>query len=300
MAYAELRQAVKRYGGMTALAGVDLEVGGGELVALLGPNGAGKTTAVRAMLGTISLDGGCARLFGMEPRTAAARRRTGVMLQSVEIPETLRVIEQIRLFSSYYPNPLPLAQVVEAAGLQGLENRLSGKLSGGQRQRVAFALAMCGNPDLLFLDEPTAGLDVESRRMFWASIRNFVARGGSALLTTHYLEEADALADRVAIINRGRIIADGTPSQVKARAASSRIRCATHLSPADVLQWPGVAQVRTGRQRLEIFTAEPERVVRELLNRDPALSGLEVAASGLEEALLVLTEQDEQAMTEAA
>ncbi len=137
------------------------------------------------------------------------------------MPETLTVREHVELFSSYYPNPLPVRESIAAAGLDRLENRLFGELSGGQKQRVLFALAICGNPDLLFLDEPTVGLDVESRRALWGRIRGFIARGGSVLLTTHYLEEADALANRVAVIHRGLIVAEGTPGEIKARTAST-------------------------------------------------------------------------------
>ncbi len=143
------------------------------------------------------------------------------MLQVAKVPETLKVREHIELFSSYYPKPLPLPESIAVAGLGGLENRLFGQLSGGQQQRVLFALAICGNPDLLFLDEPTVGLDVETRRALWARIRAFVARGGSVLLTTHYLDEADALANRVAVINQGRIIAEGTPAEIKARTSQT-------------------------------------------------------------------------------
>jgi ABC-2 type transport system ATP-binding protein len=291
--YSELRQATKRFGPVTALRGVDVRVRKREVMALLGPNGAGKTTAIRLMLGLAEADSGTARLFGTHPRSLDSRRRTGVMFQVAKLPETLRVREQIHMFSSYYPNPLPFSDVIRAAGLAGLENRLCGKLSGGQLQRVAFALAICGNPDLLFLDEPTAGLDVEARRNFWSSIRAFVDRGGSVLLTTHYLEEADALADRVAVINRGRITAEGTPSEIKSHAASSRILCLTRLDPATLAEIPGVQRLRTDKQRVEILTAQPEGVLRDLLARDPLVSGLEVTASGLEEAFLTLTQQDE-------
>src|SRR5436305_1471950 len=168
---AELRRAVKRYGAVTALAGIDFAVHPGEVVALLGPNGAGKTTAVQLLLGLIRPSGGEVRLFDQDPRSTAARVRVGAMLQISKVPETLKVREHVELVSSYYPHPLPAAEVMAAAGLEGLENRLFGKLSGGQRQRVLFALALCGDPDLLFLDEPTVGLDVEARRAFWEQIR---------------------------------------------------------------------------------------------------------------------------------
>lgn len=221
MPVVEMRGATKRYGSVEALRGVDLTIERGEVVALLGPNGAGKTTAVRILLGLSKADAGEVSVFGHAPGSQAAKLRRGAMLQVAKVPETLRVREHIELFSSYYPAPLPLPEVIEMAGLQGLERRLFGELSGGQKQRVLFALALCGNPDLLFLDEPTVGLDVETRRAIWMRIRAFVARGGSVLLTTHYLDEADALANRIAVINRGLIVAQGTPAELKARTAQA-------------------------------------------------------------------------------
>jgi ABC-2 type transport system ATP-binding protein len=221
MPVAELRAATKRYGAIEALRGIDLKIERGELLALLGPNGAGKTTAVRILLGLAKADSGTATVFGYPPASQQAKLRRGALLQVARVPETLKVREHIELFSSYYSNPLPFAEAISAAGLDGIENRLFGDLSGGQKQRVLFALALCGNPDLLFLDEPTVGLDVEARRALWGRIRAFVARGGSVLLTTHYLDEADALANRVAVINKGRIIAEGTSAEIKARTAQT-------------------------------------------------------------------------------
>jgi ABC-2 type transport system ATP-binding protein len=221
MPVAELRDVKKRYGPVEALRGIDLAIEPGELVALLGPNGAGKTTAVRILLGLARPTSGEATVFGRPPASYEARLRRGALLQVAKVPETLRVREHIELFSSYYERPLPIQETMEAAGLKGIENKLFGDLSGGQKQRVLFALAICGNPDLLFLDEPTVGLDVEARRALWARIRGFVARGGSVLLTTHYLDEADALAHRIVVINQGRIVAQGTPAEIKTRGAST-------------------------------------------------------------------------------
>jgi ABC-2 type transport system ATP-binding protein len=217
---ARLAAVTKSYGDIPALRGIDFHIRPGELVALLGANGAGKTTAVRVLLGLVAPDQGTARVFGGDPRDAANRVRIGAMLQVARVPETLKVREHIDLFSSYYPDPLPFAQLVEMANLQGIENRLFGKLSGGQKQRVLFALAICGNPDLLLLDEPTVGLDVESRRMLWKQIRAFIAGGKSVLLTTHYLAEAEALANRVVVIHKGSIVAEGTPAEIKGDAAT--------------------------------------------------------------------------------
>jgi ABC-2 type transport system ATP-binding protein len=221
MPVAELHGVTKRYGPVEALRGIDLAIAPGELLALLGPNGAGKTTAVRILLGLSAPTSGEASLFGHHPASQYAKLRRGALLQVGRVPETLKVREHIELFSSYYQNPLPVAQTVAAAGLAGLENRLFGALSGGQKQRVLFALAICGNPGILFHDEPTVGLDVESRRSLWKHIRRFVDDGGSVLLTTHYLEEADALAHRVAVIDRGRIAAEGTPAEIKAQTKTT-------------------------------------------------------------------------------
>ena len=212
------------------------------------------------------------------------------MLQVGRVPETLRVREHIDLFSSYYEKPLPLAQILAAAGLEKLSDRKFGDLSGGQKQRVLFALAICGDPDLLFLDEPTVGLDVEARRMLWDEIRLLVSRGKTVLLTTHYLQEADALADRVAVINKGEIIAEGTPATIKAQTAGKRIRCVTSLTLNVLRQIPGVTEVVEDREAVELHTGIAEPVVRELLSRDSALSGLEVTSAGLEEAFLALTQ----------
>jgi ABC-2 type transport system ATP-binding protein len=291
---AELSGAVKKYGSVTALAGVDLAVRPGEVVALLGPNGAGKTTAVQLLLGLARPTAGEARLFGREPQDAEARMRVGVMLQVSKVPETLKVKEHIHLISSYYPHPLPRREVIAAAGLDGLEERLFGKLSGGQRQRVLFALALCGDPDLLFLDEPTVGLDVEARRAFWEQIRARAGAGRTVLLTTHYLEEADALADRIVLLDRGRIVAEGTPAEIKARVLGKRIRCRTRLTTAELAALPGVRDVRRLGDEIEIAAAAAEPVVRLLLARDPDLSALDVRGAGLEEAFLALTGNEDQ------
>ncbi len=279
----------KSYGSIPALRDVSLSIEPGELVALLGPNGAGKTTAVKLLLGLLPPTSGVARVFGADPRDAANRRRTGAMLQIARVPETLRVREHIDLFSSYYPAPMPYREVIDAAGLHGVEERKFGDLSGGQRQRLLFALAICGNPDLLILDEPTVGLDIEARRGMWTQIRALLGRGKSVLLTTHYLEEADALADRVIVIDRGTIIAEGTPDQIKQRAAGKRIRCRTSLSVEDVRAIPFVATVDADADALVIGTPASDIVIRELLARDPALSNLEITSAGLEEAFLALT-----------
>jgi ABC-2 type transport system ATP-binding protein len=288
---ASLERVNKNYGPVRALNGVDFRVHAGEVVALLGPNGAGKTTAVKLLLGLLMPNSGKARVFGGDPTNPENRMRTGAMLQVGRVPETLRVREHIDLFSSYYQKPLTPAEVLAIAGLEKLSDRKFGDLSGGQKQRVLFALAICGDPDLLFLDEPTVGLDVEARRMLWDEIRQLVRRGKTVLLTTHYLQEADALADRVAVINKGEIIAEGTPAVIKAQTAGKRIRCITSLSLNAIRELAGVTEVKEDREAVEIHAEEAESVVRELLARDASLSGLEVTSAGLEEAFLALTHE---------
>jgi ABC-2 type transport system ATP-binding protein len=286
---ASLHAASKNFGDVQALRQVNFAVRAGELVALLGPNGAGKTTAVKLFLGLAKPTAGTVSVFGGDPVDPQVRTRIGAMLQVAKVPETLRVREHIDLFSSYYPKPLPLAETLAVAGLEEIKNREFGELSGGQRQRVLFALALCGDPDILFLDEPTVGLDVESRRGLWEEIRKLIARGKAVLLTTHYLEEADALADRVVVINRGEIIAQGTPAEIKASTAGRRIRCLSFLDLETVRALPGVIEVRRDRDALEIRAAQAEPILRELLMRDPGLSAIEVTSAGLEEAFLALT-----------
>src|ERR1700743_2929164 len=230
---ASLSGVTKKFGEIMALNNVNLNVRAGELLAVLGPNGAGKTTAVRLMLGLSTPPSGKVAVFGRDPRTASARGRIGAMLQVAKVPETLKVKEHINLFRSYYANPLSLQTTLEAAGLEDTQNRLFGALSGGQKQRVLFGLAICGNPDLLFLDEPTVGLDITTRHLIWQQIRKLVQQGRTVVLTTHYLEEVDALADSVIVLNHGSIAAEGTSAEIKSRTAQRKIRCSTKLRRGD-------------------------------------------------------------------
>lgn len=289
-AVASLTGVTKKYAAITALHDVSLNVRSGELLAVLGPNGAGKTTSVRLMLGLAKPASGRVTVFGHDPRDASSRGRVGAMLQVAKVPETLKVKEHINLFRSYYRNPLSLLSTVEAAGLEGMENRMFGALSGGQKQRVLFALAICGNPDLLFLDEPTVGLDIGTRHLIWQQIRRLIKQGRSVVLTTHYLEEVDALADRVVVLNHGVIVAEGTSAEIKARTAQRKIRCATRLRPSEIELIPEVSSVSEQESRMEIRTSQVEPVLRELFVRDPQLSGLEVSNSTLEEAFLKIVE----------
>ena len=285
----ELQDVTRRFGSTLALDRIDFTMSGGEVVALLGPNGAGKTTLVRILLGLIRADHGRVHLWGRSPTHGDARRRVGVMLQVGRVPEVLTVREHVHLFSSYYGSPLPLDQVLVMAGVREFADRRFGELSGGQRQRALFALAICGSPDLLVLDEPTVGLDVEARREFWSGVHAMIGHGCSVLLTTHHLDEADAVAHRVVMLKQGRVVADGSPGVVKASVAGRRVRCVTSV-PFDVIRaMPGVRSVTPDRDGLVTLTFDAEGLARELLNRDPGLRDLDIASVGLEEAFLTLT-----------
>jgi ABC-2 type transport system ATP-binding protein len=286
---AQMEWVSKTFGRHKALTNLDFEMRAGEVVALLGPNGAGKTTTVRLLLGLVRPSAGTVRVFGMDPSHPEARMRMGAMLQIGKVPETIQVREHVELFSSYYPRPLPLAEVMAAAGLVGLEERLFGKLSGGERQRVLFALALCGDPRLLFLDEPSSALDVEARRALWERIAARRDAGGAVLLTTHNLEEADRLADRIVLLDRGHVLAEGTPAQIKARVAGRRITARSALALAELERLPGLLVARREGDLVDLLAAEPERLVAALLAADPTLSDLEVRGANLEDAFLALT-----------
>jgi len=283
----------KRFGQVLALDNVSLEIHTGEVVAMLGPNGAGKTTSISIMLGTRRPTSGTARLFGLDPRDLKARSRIGVMLQESGIPGMLRVEEMVGLFASYYPAPLPVAKAIGMAGLEEKAKSLVRDLSGGQRQRLYLALAVCGDPDVLFLDEPTVGMDVEGRRKFVAEIGELAGRGRTIVLTTHYLEEADQLARRSIVIDRGRVVADSTPAEIKARVAGKHVTFTSdrHIAPSELEGLPLTAtQIEDHHVRL--LTNEPETVVRELFQRGLTLRDLEVGGADLEEAFVAMTHHE--------
>jgi ABC-2 type transport system ATP-binding protein len=289
---AELAGVSKRFGSILALDELDLQVRRGEILAVLGPNGAGKTTSISLMLGLLQPDSGAAYLFGQSPLRIEARRNVGVMMQEAALAPELRVREQIDLFASYYPDPLTPDAVMETTHTAALADRPYGKLSGGQKRQVQFALALCGRPRLLFLDEPTVGLDIHSRAMVWDALRDLVKDGCSIVLTTHYLEEAEALADRAAVLAKGRMIATGTVSEIRSLVVRKRIRCRTALSHDEIGAWPDVQSVSSDRDGLHITASNAENVVRRLLAADEDLQDLEVQRAGLAEAFTELTQEE--------
>jgi ABC-2 type transport system ATP-binding protein len=269
----------KHFGVVAALDAVTLDLHRGDMLALLGPNGAGKSTAIAVLLGLRAPDAGQARLFGLDPRRPTARRLLGVTPQETAFPQTLRVTEIVELIRRHYPQPLAPEILYERFEIGALARRQLGGLSGGERRRVAVALAFAGNPELVVLDEPTTGLDRDSRLGVWAAIRAHADQGGTVLFTTHYLEEADALAHRVVLIETGRIVADGTVSKIKAAAGLTRI---SFRAP------PGIeldGATRDG-DLLRMDTHDGGHVVEQLVRRGVPLVDLEVRALTLEEALV--------------
>ncbi len=288
---ARLRGVTKRFGATTALAGIDIEVRRGELLAVLGPNGACKSTAISLWLGLIEADAGEVSLLGGEPQDVSRRRGLGVMMQDVDLPKELHARELVALACSYYAHPLSVEETLERAGITAWADRQYGKLSGGQKRQVQFAVAICGRPSVLFLDEPTVGLDVQAREAMWASIRSLLGDGCSIVLTTHYLEEAEALAHRVAVISKGRVIASGSVDDMRALVARRQISCESTLSPEEVRGWPGVVDATHEQLKLRITATDAEGVVRRLLASDARLTRLEVRQAGLNEAFNALTRE---------
>jgi ABC-2 type transport system ATP-binding protein len=284
-AVAELQGVHKRYGKVDALQGVDLELWPGELLALLGPNGAGKTTAVGILLGQRRPDAGSARLFGRDPTLPAARRPVGATLQESGFPDNLTVAEVVDLVRVHYPDPAPTRELLDRFGLAEVAGRRAGGLSGGQTRRLAVALAFAGRPRAVVLDEPTTGLDVEARHRLWEVVRAFVADGGTVLLTTHYLEEAQALASRVVVIAGGQVIAQGSVDDITGRAGLSRV----HLRAPSLPELPGVTHVEASNGSYTLYTADPDGLVRALALQGVAFTGLRVERASLEEAFLQLT-----------
>ncbi len=290
LAAVELRGIQKQYGHIQALKSLDITIRAGETVALLGPNGAGKTTAISIMLGLRLPGQGEVRVFGKNPRSIDTRRRVGAMLQESGTPMVLRVREIIELFRRMYPRPLQTEDVINLVDLQAKRDARIVTLSGGQRQRLYFALALIGNPDLLFLDEPTVGMDVESRQTFWALMRQQVADGKTIVLTTHNLDEADALAHRVIILDQGSLVAEGTPEQIKERVGDKHIRFRSqHISQQDLLTFDDIKEVKQWDDFFDISTEQPEQTFAHRRQFGLTLDDVEITNSRLEDVFLTIT-----------
>ncbi|GAA4199856.1 ABC transporter ATP-binding protein [Actinocatenispora rupis] len=279
----------KSYGAVRAVDGVDLTIPCGQTVALLGPNGAGKSTTINMMLGLFPADRGRVELFGRSPEAASAAGRVGAMLQETKLVPRVTVGELLAFVRGLYPRPLPTDDLLRVANLGGLVGRRLEKLSGGQAQRVKFAVAIAGRPDLLVLDEPTAAMDVESRREFWASMRRYSRDGHTVLFSTHYVEEADESADRVVVIAGGRLVADGSPAEVRRASTAQTVAVALPYDGAAGLErLPGVTAVEVRGDRAYLTTTEPDAVVCALVERG-LLRHVEVRGARLEDAYLALT-----------
>jgi ABC-type multidrug transport system ATPase subunit len=290
-AVAQLTGVTRRYGKLTALDDINLDLRRGELMALLGPNGAGKTTAIALWLGLAEPDSGQATLLGGSPLAVETRRGVGVMMQDVTLTLGLKVSELIAQTASYYVNPLTIAEALSLAQITELAGRYYDKLSGGQKRQVQFALAICGRPEVLFLDEPSVGMDVAAREHLWGAIRQLRDSGCSILLTTHYLEEAEMLADRVVVLAKGRVVASGSVGEVRALVSRRHIRCDSALPADELSHWPGVVTVSRAEQRLTILATDADTVLRRLLASDQSVANIEVQQAGLAEAFVELTKE---------
>jgi ABC-2 type transport system ATP-binding protein len=293
-ALASLEGARKTYGKLNALDGFDFAASRGELTALLGPNGAGKSTAISILLGLQRADTGRAQLFGHDPQEIAGRRRIGVMMQEVALPGVMRPRELLAQVASYYPTPYDPDHVLKRLSLESLAQRPYGKLSGGQKRQVQFSLAIVGRPELLFLDEPTVGLDIQAREALWKVVRELRHEGCSIVLTTHYLEEAEALADRVVVMARGRKVTSGTVDDIRGHVSRKQISFQSRLSPETLRAWPDVLQLDVERERICISTHNAEAVLARLFREDPDLKDIEVRRAGLAEAFSELTAETKQ------
>jgi ABC-2 type transport system ATP-binding protein len=288
-----LSRLSKSYGGVRAVRSVDLAIAPGETVALLGPNGAGKTTTIEMVLGLTRPDAGTVSLFGMPPSEAVAAGAVGGMLQTGALIEYLSVRELVTMVASVYPRPLPVEQAMRLAGVTEFAGRRTNKLSGGQTQRVRFAIALVANSDLLMLDEPTAAVDVEGRREFWASIRAVAAEGKTVIFATHYLEEADAYADRIVLMARGRIVADGPATEIKAKVSGRTIRATIpDAGLAQLAALPGVTSAERHGEAVILTCADSDLALRAMLGRYPEARDIEVVGAGIEEAFVALTADD--------
>ncbi|SFE77070.1 ABC-2 type transport system ATP-binding protein [Paenibacillus catalpae] len=282
----ELDQVSKIYQGKKAVDQLTLKVEKGTVIALLGPNGAGKTTTISMILGLKQPTSGTIKLLGGSPKDIKVRNRIGAMLQDVSVIDNLKVAETIELFRSYYSNPLSLPELLRISGLETEKDKMAASLSGGQQRRLGFALAAAGDPDIIFLDEPTVGMDVTSRQMFWDTIRSMAEKGRTVVLTTHYLEEADSLADRIVVINQGKVVADGSPSQIKAETTGRVISftAGVTVTTEQLQALPGVIDVEWSGRRVKLHSRDTDQLIMKLIEQRFDMKDIEIQSGGLEDA----------------
>ena len=286
----------KHYGSLRAVDGLSLELRRGETVALLGPNGAGKSTSLDMLLALRKPTAGKIAMFGKDPYHAVKSGSVGAMLQSGGLMPEVTVRELVTLVTKLHPNPEPVATTLKQAGIAEFADQRVDRLSGGQTQRVRFALAICGKSELIVLDEPTAAMDVETRRLFWNSMKEEVAEGRTLLFATHYLEEADQAADRILVINRGRLLADGTPAEIKARAGAKRI--SFRLDRVDeqfLLGLPGLVNLEVSNDIVQIQSSDSDATLYAILDAGYRPREIEVSSLGLEQAFIAITAEDDRA-----
>jgi ABC-2 type transport system ATP-binding protein len=291
-----LHNVAKSYRGpqgpIRAVRGIDVSIAAGETAALLGPNGAGKSTTIDILLGLSTPDAGTVSVFGRSPRQSVDAGLVGAMLQTGGLIRDLSVSELIAMMASLYPDPMGVEEALEVTGLEAIAGQRTHKLSGGQTQRVRFALAIVCNPELLVLDEPTVALDVEGRREFWSIMREFAARGKTVLFATHYLEEADANADRAILMAHGRVVADGPTTEIKARVGRRTLRATLpDVDPVSLAKLPGVASAERHGSAVILNCTDSDQSIRALLDRYPAAKDIEITGGSLEDAFLELTSE---------
>ncbi|HEY3007676.1 MAG TPA: ABC transporter ATP-binding protein [Micromonosporaceae bacterium] len=294
----EIRDAVKTFGSVVAVDGVSLSIQPGEIVALLGPNGAGKTTTIDILLGLSRPTRGAVSVYGMSPRAAVARGLVSAVMQTGGLLKDYTVAETVRLTASLFASGRPVEELLDRAGIADIANRRVGACSGGQQQRLRFAMALAPNPDLLILDEPTTGMDVEGRRDFWAAIRADAAAGRTVVFATHYLAEADEHADRIVFIRKGQVVADGTPSQIKSLGSGRTVRATlAGASSRDLTGIPGASSVEVRGDTLIVQAHDSDAVARHLLTTTTARD-LEITSRNIEDAFIALTIDDDTEATD--
>jgi ABC-2 type transport system ATP-binding protein len=289
-------------GTVPAVRGVDIAIAPGETVALLGPNGAGKSTTIDLLLGLSRPDRGDVSIFGLPPARAIAAGAVGAMLQTGALIQNLSVRELVAMMASLYPSPLDVDEVLDLTGTSAIAGQRTEKLSGGQTQRVRFAVALVSNPELLVLDEPTVAMDVEGRHAFWTTMREFASRGKTVVFATHYLEEADAYADRAVLMARGRVVADGPTTEIKAMVGTRTIRATLPgVEPGELERLPGVTGAERRGEAVVLLCADSDVAIRALLARHAQARDIEISGAGLEQAFLQLTggEDEDEAEAEA-